>query len=73
MKEAAEHLNNTLKTIITDSLPNNKQFDLQRFMMILTDKMKAINPSIREFLIDWINTVDEIPSVKLLVYLPSFL
>jgi vacuole morphology and inheritance protein 14 len=42
-------------------------------MRILTDKMKAINPFIREFLIDWINTMDEIPSVNILVYLPSFL
>jgi vacuole morphology and inheritance protein 14 len=73
VKNAAALLNNVLKTIITDSLPNNKTFDLTRFMRILTDKMKAINPFIREFLIDWINTMDEIPSVNILVYLPSFL
>lgn len=73
VKEAAELLNNKLKSIITDSLPNNKQFDIRRFMKILTDKMKAINPFIRRFLIEWINAMDEIPSVTLLVYLPSFL
>lgn len=42
-------------------------------MRILTDKMKAINPHIRQFLIDWINTMDEIPSVNVLVFLPNFL
>jgi len=73
VKDAASLLNNTLKTIITDSLPSSKQFDMRRFMKILTDKMKAVNPFIRVFLIDWINTIDEIPSVTLLVYLPSFL
>jgi len=73
VKDAASLLNNKLKSIMTDSLPNNKQFDIRRFMKILTDKMKAINPFIREFLIGWINTMDEIPSVTLLVYLPSFL
>lgn len=73
VKKAAAQLNTTLKTIVTGALPNNRTFDLRRFMRILTDKMKAINPHIRRFLIDWITTMDDIPSVNLLVYLPSFL
>ena len=67
VKDATSLLNNTLKTIITDSLPNNKQFDMPRFMKVFTNKMKAIGPFISVFLIDWINTIDEIPSVMTLL------
>lgn len=42
-------------------------------MAILKSKFKSMNPAIRQFLIRWINVLNEIVSVDLLQYLPDIL
>lgn len=42
-------------------------------MAILKSKFKSMNPVIRQFLIRWINVLNEIVSVDLLQYLPDIL
>lgn len=42
-------------------------------MTIITEHLGDPNGNTREFLIDWINTIDEVPSIDLSVYLPCFL
>lgn len=59
--------------MISDALSDNIPFDLTKFMAILTEHLKDTGSKVREFLIDWINTIDEIPSTDLSVYLPKFL
>lgn len=48
-------------------------FELNRFMGIIIEHLGEPNPITREFLIDWINTIDEVPSIDLSIYLPNFL
>lgn len=42
-------------------------------MQILKSKFKSMNPTIRQFLIIWVNALNEIVSVDLLMYLPDLL
>lgn len=42
-------------------------------MQILKSKFKSMNPTIRQFLINWVNALNEIVTVDLLVYLPDLL
>jgi vacuole morphology and inheritance protein 14 len=73
IKNAAELLNGTLKTIISDALSDNIPFELTKFMGIITEHLGDPSSNTRGFLIDWINTIDEVPSIDLSIYLPSFL
>jgi len=42
-------------------------------MDIITEHLGVPGSGTREFLIDWINTIDEVPSIDLSVFLPCFL
>lgn len=59
--------------VVTESSPNSKWFNLQSFMPVFCEKLNAVNPSIRQMLISWINILDSIPNINLIRYLPSFL
>ena len=48
-------------------------FDLQHFIGLVSSHLKEHNTQVREFLIDWINTIDEIPSIDLITHLPTFM
>ena len=78
MKNAAKFLDSALQTILTSALSSGGRgkgpdFNLNSFMAILTSKFKSMNPTIRLFLIDWINTLNEIANVDLIIYLPDIL
>ena len=42
-------------------------------MQILKSKFKSMNPTIKQFLIKWVNALNEIVTVDLLMYLPDLL
>jgi len=73
VKRAAQTLDRILKDVVTESTPNCKYFNLQAFMPLFCDKLKALHPGIRQMLISWINILDSIPNINLIKYLPSFL
>ncbi|KAF2718443.1 ARM repeat-containing protein [Polychaeton citri CBS 116435] len=48
-------------------------FSLPRFIPLLQERINAISPFVRTFLVSWITLLDSIPDLELVVYLPSFL
>lgn len=48
-------------------------FSLPRFIPLLKDRIGAINPFTRTFLVGWITLLDSIPDLELVTYLPEFL
>lgn len=56
-----------------DPTKRNTSFCLPKFIPLLTERMYAIQPSTRTFLISWITVLDSIPELEFITYLPSFL
>ncbi|KAK4452078.1 ARM repeat-containing protein [Podospora aff. communis PSN243] len=48
-------------------------FSLKRFIPLLRDRIFALNPFTRTFLVGWIVLLDSIPDLELVTYLPEFL
>ncbi|KAL9064765.1 MAG: hypothetical protein Q9157_007717, partial [Trypethelium eluteriae] len=48
-------------------------FSLSRFIPLLHEKIGAIHPFVRQFLVSWLTLLDSIPDLELVTYLPSFL
>ena len=42
-------------------------------MPIFCERLKAINPVVRQVLTSWLNILDNIPSINLLPFLPHFI
>ena len=47
-------------------------FSLPKFIPLLKDRIGAINPFTRNFLVGWIMLLDSIPDLELVTYLPEF-
>lgn len=51
VKKAAQTINRTLKDIVSESASNSKYFDLDKFLPLLCQSLKAMNDTIRATLI----------------------
>lgn len=51
---------------------NKTAFQLQKFIPLLMERIYAINPNTRIFLVSWITLLDSVPDLELISYLPSF-
>jgi vacuole morphology and inheritance protein 14 len=56
-----------------DSVELPTAFSLKRFIPLLRDRIYALNPFTRTFLVGWIILLDSIPDLELVTYLPEFL
>ena len=54
-----------------ESLPT--AFSLKRFIPLLKERIFALNPFTRTFLVGWIILLDSIPDLELVTFLPEFL
>lgn len=52
---------------------NDLAFSLPKFIPLLSERIYAINPDTRIFLVDWIRVLLNAPGLELISYLPSFL
>ncbi|CAI4047011.1 hypothetical protein SKDZ_12G4120 [Saccharomyces kudriavzevii ZP591] len=52
---------------------NQLAFSLPKFVPLLTERIYAINPDTRVFLVDWLKVLLNTPGLELISYLPSFL
>lgn len=52
---------------------NDLAFSLPKFIPLLSERIYAINPDTRVFLVDWIRVLLNAPGLELMSYLPSFL
>ncbi|GAA6005193.1 hypothetical protein JCM10207_002894 [Rhodosporidiobolus poonsookiae] len=50
-----------------------RAFSLPRFIPLLRERMTVLNPFTRTFLINWLVTLDSVPDLELISYLPDFL
>lgn len=48
-------------------------FSLERFIPLLEERIMTRNPKTRSFLVAWLGTLDSIPELELVTYLPNFL
>ncbi|KAL9938951.1 hypothetical protein V8E36_001764 [Tilletia maclaganii] len=58
--------------IAADSLSTslNRAFSLARFVPLLAERLYVISPFTRNFLVGWITTLDSVPDLELVSYLP---
>ncbi|CAR26542.1 ZYRO0B12232p [Zygosaccharomyces rouxii] len=52
---------------------NKLAFSLPNFIPLLTERIYAINPDTRVFLVDWLKVLLNTPGLELISFLPSFL
>lgn len=60
-------LNETLKTFISSY--NLSGLNTKRLINTIINNIKTNNHHIKIFLVDWLDTLNEIPSLKIIVYL----
>ena len=73
VRQAATFLNQTLKTIVNDTTFNEKIFSLKHFVELLSEKLQSGASITKEFMLDWLMTLEEIPQFELSFDLPVFL
>eukprot|EP00128_Syssomonas_multiformis_P017551 Colp12_sorted_trinity150504_noHs@28287 len=69
VKNGAELLDRLVKDIVTEST----SFDIERFVPLLKERIYAVDPFVRQFLVSWVAVLDSVPNIDLLDYLPDFL
>ncbi|KAK9271914.1 hypothetical protein L1049_002280 [Liquidambar formosana] len=69
VQSAAKLLDRALMDIVTDS----SQFSIEEFIPLLIERMRVINPFVRQFLLCWIKVINGSPEIDMLSYLPDFL
>ncbi|KYQ88491.1 hypothetical protein DLAC_11205 [Tieghemostelium lacteum] len=69
VKGGAQLFDRLLKDIVTE----NPNFDLEKFIPLLRERVYVINTYCRQFLVGWIVVLDSVPNIDILVHLPKFL
>ncbi|XP_030831703.1 protein VAC14 homolog [Strongylocentrotus purpuratus] len=69
VKNGSELLDRLLKDIVTGS-PN---FDLNAFINLLRERIYTQNSFVGQFILSWVTTLDSVPDINMLVYLPEIL
>lgn len=84
MSESAATYVSVLETPLVDAEAEDKDrpethgdlptaFSLRRFIPLLKERIFALNPFVRTFLVGWITLLDSIPDLELVTFLPEFL
>lgn len=84
MSESAATYVSVLQTPAVDAESGDKEvletgealptaFSLKRFIPLLKERIFALNPFTRTFLVGWIILLDSIPDLELVTFLPEFL
>ncbi|XP_015918510.1 protein VAC14 homolog [Parasteatoda tepidariorum] len=69
VKNGSELVDRLMKDIVTES----SSFDLVAFMPLLRERICCKNPFTRQFIISWVSTLDSVPDINMLVFLPEIL
>jgi len=48
-------------------------FSVPRFIPLLSERIRSLNPYTRQFLVQWISVLDSLPDIELVAYLPDYL
>lgn len=52
---------------------NSETFDLEAFIPLLRERVHLDNSFQRQFVISWVSTLNVVPQINLIVYLPELL
>lgn len=63
----------TSSLVVPTSLPRNTAFSLPRFIPVLSQRIYVKNSFTRQYLVSWIDTLNSIPDLELVSFLPEFL
>eukprot|EP01147_Barroeca_monosierra_P001251 gene1251-4460_t len=63
----------TLDRLIKDIVAEQPCFDVDRFVPLLSERIYAGNPHVRQFLVSWISVLDSVPQIDMLTHLPKYL
>eukprot|EP00922_Rhytidocystis_sp_ex-Travisia-forbesii_P019683 GHVS01029090.1.p1 GENE.GHVS01029090.1~~GHVS01029090.1.p1 ORF type:complete len:389 (+),score=47.67 GHVS01029090.1:363-1529(+) len=69
VKHGAQYLDRLIKDIVTDSNP----FDVSEFVPLLAQRIRVLNPFIRQLMLSWVTVLYTVPDVYLLPHLPKLL
>ena len=69
VKNGAQLLDRLIKDLVTES----EQFDVDRFIPLLKERIRIKNPFIRQLLVGWITVLDSVPDIDMLEFLPDYL
>ena len=69
VQNAAHLLDRLVKDIVTES----PTFDVVAFIPLLRERMGALNPYVRQFLVGWITLLDSVPDIDMVEFLPDLL
>ena len=69
VKNGAQLLDRLLKDLVTES----EQFEIDKFIPLLKERIRIKNPFIRQLLVGWITVLDSVPDIDMLEFLPDYL
>jgi len=69
VKGGAESLDRIMKDIVSE----NNSFNLVTFIPLLRERMYAINPAARQFIVSWIDLLHSVPDIDILSYLSEYI
>lgn len=71
--KAAVCLNDFLQTILVNMIPSTMNFSLKQMVMTIAEKIQSPNPIVKQYLLQWINTLNEMHNINIIPYLPILL
>jgi len=69
VKNGAQYLDRLIKDIVTEC----PAFNVAEFISLLSQRIRVLNPYVRQLMLSWITILDSVPDVDMLSYLPQFL
>lgn len=71
--KAAVCLNDFLQTVLVNMIPSTMNFSLKQMVTTIAEKIKSPNPIVKQYLLQWINTLNEMHNINIIPYLPILL
>ena len=71
--KAAVELNCSLESLLVNCLTSSNNFRLKLLVSIIAEKIKSPNSTVRMYLLQWINTLNEMDNLNIIPYLPLLL
>ncbi|XP_013785501.1 protein VAC14 homolog isoform X1 [Limulus polyphemus] len=69
VKNGSELLDRLMKDVVTES----SSFDLVKFIPLLRERMYTKNPFARQFIVSWVSTLNDVPDIDMVIFLPEIL
>ena len=62
-----------LDRLIKDVVAENENFDIEKFIPLLNERISSTVPHVRKFLLGWISVLDSVPDINIIQHLPKYL